>query len=237
LSGVSVAWYTWLEQGREMRVSDKMLERISTTLRLTGDEQTYLYSLVQSRPPRIPLLEGTDIAPSIKRMIEGMGVPATVLNLRWDVLHWNPLQAILYRDYAKLPPNRRNLVEILFSQPENFQDPADFQITAQRVLAKLRVDYSRSGNDPQFSALIRRLEIQSPLFRSMWRTPEINVGSYGLHRFRHARFGELAFEHTSYVPEGHPALRLVLCMPADPATRKAVEQVATSLRAVHSDAG
>jgi len=36
LSGVSVSWYTWLEQGREMRVSDEVLERICQTFRLSA---------------------------------------------------------------------------------------------------------------------------------------------------------------------------------------------------------
>jgi hypothetical protein len=50
LSGVSVAWYTWLEQGRQMRVSDEVLERICHTFRLSEDERVYLFSLVQRRP-------------------------------------------------------------------------------------------------------------------------------------------------------------------------------------------
>src|ERR1700742_2979427 len=37
LSGVSASWYTWLEQGREMRVSDEVLERLCLTLRLSED--------------------------------------------------------------------------------------------------------------------------------------------------------------------------------------------------------
>src|SRR5690348_7959068 len=47
LSGVSVSWYTWLEQGRDMRVSDDVLERICQTFRLSEDERVYLFSLVQ----------------------------------------------------------------------------------------------------------------------------------------------------------------------------------------------
>ncbi len=37
--------------------------------------------------------------------------------------------------------------------------------------------------------------------------------SYGLHQFTHARFGLVAFEHTSYVPDGHPNIRVVICTP------------------------
>src|SRR5215471_18637596 len=50
LSGVSVSWYTWLEQGRDMRVSDEVLERISQTFKLSEDERIYLFSLAKHRP-------------------------------------------------------------------------------------------------------------------------------------------------------------------------------------------
>src|SRR5262245_25300080 len=53
ISGVSASWYTWLEQGRDMRVSDEVLERISGTLRLSEDERIYLFTLVQGRAPRL----------------------------------------------------------------------------------------------------------------------------------------------------------------------------------------
>src|SRR4029453_18244748 len=52
ISGVSASWYTWLEQGRDMRVSDDVLERLSQTLKLSEDERIYLFSLVQRRLPR-----------------------------------------------------------------------------------------------------------------------------------------------------------------------------------------
>jgi hypothetical protein len=65
----------------------------------------------------------------------------------------------------------------------------------------------------------------SPVFRRVWRTPEINIRSYGIHRFRHPQYGDLAFEHTSYVPDGHPTVRVVICAPDDDATRRAVAQV------------
>ena len=47
LAGVSVTWYTWLEQGRDIQVSAEVLERICTTLRMTADEREYLFALVQ----------------------------------------------------------------------------------------------------------------------------------------------------------------------------------------------
>src|SRR6187399_760803 len=71
LSGVSVAWYTWLEQGRDMRVSDEVLERICQTFRLSEDERIYLFSLVQHRPPRLGRDSRFDAPIDIVRMISG----------------------------------------------------------------------------------------------------------------------------------------------------------------------
>jgi transcriptional regulator with XRE-family HTH domain len=225
LSGVSVSWYTWLEQGRDMRVSDEVLERICHTFRLSEDERIYLFSLVQHRPPRLQRDVRLDAPPEIVRMINGIAAPAVVMNLRWDVLAWNRLNAILFRDYTAVPVGQRNLVEIIFTRSSYIEDPVEFENMAHRVLAKLRVDYSKSGDDPKFEALIRRLDQVSPVFRRIWRTPEINVRSYGIHRLRHPRYGDLAFEHTSYVPDGHPTVRVVVCIPHDDLTRRAVAEV------------
>ncbi|MEJ1965324.1 MAG: helix-turn-helix transcriptional regulator [Gammaproteobacteria bacterium] len=221
LSGVSVSWYTWLEQGREMRVSDEVLERICHTFRLSEDERIYLFSLVQHRPPRLVRDSRFDAPDEIVRMIGGLVAPAVVMNLRWDVLAWNTLNSVFFRDYSRTPLAGRNLAEILFTQP-TAEDPVEFEIMARRVLAKLRVDYSKAGNDPRFESLIRRLCTVSAVFRRIWRAPEINVRSYGLNRFRHAKYGDLAFEHTSYVPDGHPDVRVVICLPHDAVTRQAV---------------
>jgi transcriptional regulator with XRE-family HTH domain len=229
LSGVSVSWYTWLEQGRDMRVSDEVLERICHTFRLTEDERIYLFSLVQHRPPRLHRDAHFEAPAEIVRMITGVAAPAVIMNLRWDVLAWNRLNSIFFRDYASVPPAERNLVEILFTRSSYHEDPVEFEKLARRVLAKLRVDYSKSGDDPKFEALVRRLESQSPVFRRMWREPEINVRSYGMHVFRHPQYGDLSFEHTSYVPDGHPTVRVVICMPNDAATRQAVAKAQTEI--------
>ena len=45
LAGVSTTWYTWLEQGRDIKVSSTVLDCISTALQLNNDEREYLYDL------------------------------------------------------------------------------------------------------------------------------------------------------------------------------------------------
>jgi len=228
LSGVSVSWYTWLEQGRDMRVSDDVLERLCHTLRLSEDERVYLFSLVQHRVPRAPRHAPPEAPAEIVRLINGLNVPAIIMNLRWDVLAWNRLNTLIYRDYNNMPACERNLLEILLSRKASHLSPADLESTARRLIARLRFDYSKSDDDPRFEALIRRLDASSPVFRRIWRIPEFSLRAFGVYRFKHPRFGELAFEHTSSVPDGHPHIRVVICMPDNAAAKKAVAQAATA---------
>jgi transcriptional regulator with XRE-family HTH domain len=222
LSGVSASWYTWLEQGRDMRVSDDMLERLCETLRLSEDERVYLFSLVQHRSPRVRREARSEAPAEIVRMVDGLTVPSIAMNLRWDVLAWNRLNSVFFRDYSAFPAAQRNLLEILFTQPLRHISPPDFENMARRLVARFRFDYSKNADDPKFEAMIRRLETQSPVFRRLWRIPEFSLRGYGIHRFTHPRYGALAFEHTSCVPDGHPNIRVVICLPENAAAKRAI---------------
>jgi len=232
LAGVSTSWYTWLEQGRDIRVSDEVLERISVALRLSEDERTYLFALVQRRLPRL-VQEMPEVAPpEVQRLVDTMPIPAVALNLRCDVLAWNAINSVLYRDYSIYGPGERNLLEILMlRQPAQGAAPRRLEETLSRLMCGLRFDYSKCAGDARFDSLIRRMLTHSPLFRQLWRTPDFLIKSYGQHQFDHPRFGTLTFEHTSFVPDGHPYIRLVLCSPEDAAARRAVATVNAELEA------
>src|SRR5713226_4733137 len=45
LAGVGTTWYTWLEQGRDVRASLEVLEALSRALRLTPAERAHLILL------------------------------------------------------------------------------------------------------------------------------------------------------------------------------------------------
>jgi transcriptional regulator with XRE-family HTH domain len=139
LAGVSASWYTWLEQGRDIRVSDEVLDRVSQALRLSEDERVYLFSLVQRRPPPLQHLL-TQCPPDVERMLHTLPVPAVVLNLRCDVLAWNAVNSLLYRDYGLLPPEERNLLEILMIKPVHTLTPAQQEAMARRLMGRLRYD-------------------------------------------------------------------------------------------------
>jgi len=213
LAGVSVTWYTWLEQGRDIHVSADVLERICGTLRMSPDEREYLFALVQHRPapPIASLVE--EVSPSLARALKTLDVPALVMTSRWDVIAWNELTKI-FRDYDELQPERRNLLRILLIEDETYQrDPQQFESMARRVLSKFRVDYSQTPENPAFEELIAELAARSPIFRRLWNSSEVMSRSEGVAYYPH--LGGVRFEHSSYVPEGSPTLRLVVYVPYD----------------------
>jgi transcriptional regulator with XRE-family HTH domain len=215
LAGVSVTWYTWLEQGRDILVSADVLERISTTLRMSPDEREYLFALVQHRAaPPTPTRTET-VSPAMKRMIDALAVPAIVLTARWDVIAWNSLTKVI-RDYGAVPLERRNLLRILLVEDEVYRnDPDLYEATARRILAKFRVDYSQAPGDPAFEELIADLSAACPIFDRLWGLAEV-VGTHEA-IVTHPRAG-LTFEHSSYVPEGYPKQRLIIFTPCNEAS-------------------
>ena len=227
LAGVSVTWYTWLEQGRDIQVSADVLERISTTLRMSPDEREYLFALVQHRPAPPTAARTESVSPTLLHMLDTLALPAMILTRRWDVIAWNRLIAII-RDYDALPPERRNLLRILLVEDEVYRkDPALYEATARRLLAKFRVDYSQAHGDPAFEELIAELTASCPIFTRLWGLAEV-VGTHDA-VVTHPRGHGVTFEHTSYVPEGSPNLRLIIFTPANQATaakvREAIAQI------------
>ncbi len=213
LAGLSATWYTWLEQGRDVRASDRVLESLSRTLRLTTEERDYLFSLAQHRPAPPNATQVEEVSPAVRRTLEALNIPALVMTPRWDVVYWNRMMTIALRDYGAMPPDERNLLKILLASPENRSGAEDYEMMARRILAKLRVDYSQAGGDPGFDLLIEELNETSAVFRRLWRSPEIMGHSEGVHLERHTRLGGITFEHTSYVIEGAPMLRVMIYAP------------------------
>jgi transcriptional regulator with XRE-family HTH domain len=51
LAGIGATWYTWLEQGRDIRVSPEALAAIARALKLDSAERAHLFHLAGHAPP------------------------------------------------------------------------------------------------------------------------------------------------------------------------------------------
>lgn len=227
LAGVSLTWYTWLEQARDIRVSADVLERIGAALRMSDEERDYLFALVQRRALLRSEAMNCTVTPAMQRMLDSIAVPALIKTACWDVVAWNSLISKVFRDYGKMPPEERNLLRVLLVNDTGYQnDRKGFENMARRVLSKFRVDHSQYGDDPSFAELIESLNRDSELFRKLWNTPEVVNRSEAI--AYHPQHGGMWFEHTSYVPEGSPALRVVIFVPHDEQTAAKVAAAVAS---------
>ena len=166
LAGVSVTWYTWLEQGRDIQVSADVLERISTTLRMSPDEREYLFALVQHRPaPPTPARTET-VSPTITRMLDSLGRAG---HRAHGALGRHRVESARAEGHSRLQracrPSGATLLRILLVEDDAYRrDPALYEATARRLLAKFRVDYSQAPGDPAFEELIADLSASCPIF-------------------------------------------------------------------------
>ena len=96
LAGVSVTWYTWLEQGRPINASVDVLSALARALQLDDAARQHLLALA-ARESREPI-ETVEHAPdALVRLITSMEpAPAYVLGPRWEFLAWNRPQSLLY---------------------------------------------------------------------------------------------------------------------------------------------
>jgi transcriptional regulator with XRE-family HTH domain len=226
LAGMSVTWYTWFEQGRDVQLSSATLERLSSALRLNPLEREFLFTLAQHRPP--PLIDGGNrtVAASVQHMLDSLDIPGLVLTEEWTVIAWNRFVARVFRDYDAMEPEDRNLFKILLLG-ESYQEREDeYRAMVQRLTARLKWDYSRAIRVDVFDALIAEMTEQSELFRHFWLNGDIMAHSEGPNTRVLPGLGQVSFRHTSYAVEQEPSQRLMLFAPMDAETVAILARIA-----------
>jgi transcriptional regulator with XRE-family HTH domain len=227
LAGVSVTWYTWLEQGRRINASTDVLRAIGRALRLDDAGQDHLVSLARPLEAGGPTIAPPDEVPSaLRRLIDGFDpAPAYVLGPRWEFAAWNAAEARLYPRIERLGEAQRHLMWALFADPTVRQLIVDWDIHARQALAEFRAATITVRHEPAMTALVDDLCRASEEFRRWW--PEHDVARFEtrLRRFNHPRAGLLTFENQQLTPSEWPSLRVVVMLPVpgdDSAQRLAV---------------
>jgi transcriptional regulator with XRE-family HTH domain len=213
LAGVSVTWYTWLEQGRRINVSIDVLEALARALRLDDAERQHLLTLAD-RAPAAHADDVADVPDALVRLITSMEpAPAYVLGPRWEFLAWNRPQARLYPVIERLDEIERNLLWAMFAEPSVRPLLDDWPAQARRILAEFRAGTAALRDDPQVVSLVDRLRATSPEFAEWW--PQLDVAQFQtrLRRYHHPRAGELVFEYQQLTPSEWPSLRVVCQLP------------------------
>jgi transcriptional regulator with XRE-family HTH domain len=168
-AGISVAWYTWVEQGRDLNLSTGTLQRLSAALRLTEAEQGHLYRLAGHPPPYSPVRDDESVIPVLDRMIRAMEPnPAYVLDPVWNVVAWNADAVDLFGDFEKIPAEHRNMVRLVFLD-EGFRNRfCNWLEVACCVLGHFRSDSAEHVEDAYWKTLVSDLNAGSEQFHVWW---------------------------------------------------------------------
>ncbi|WP_187774683.1 helix-turn-helix transcriptional regulator [Billgrantia pellis] len=218
LADISVEWYKWLEQARDVRASAKTLERIGNALRLEPIETRYLLRLSgHMTDESVPLAESEGVSKRLQRVLDELSpCPAYIHGRRWDVLAWNDAAELVLGDLQALKGIERNCLHMGLLGPLRNRIP-DWEEHATGLIAAFRANYARYRGESLFEELILTLSQQSTEFARWWAEPTVRGWRDGIKHFRHPHLGELAFEHSGFdlADERLSSLRLVTMLPAE----------------------
>jgi transcriptional regulator with XRE-family HTH domain len=214
LAGVGTTWYTWLEQGRDVRASLDVLEAISRALKLSPAERTHLVVLGRGQDPPPSKGPAERVSPTLRRLIKNLGPnPAFVLGRRWDYLAWNRAACALFGDLDTIPRPARNHIWLTFTDPSRREMFPDWEKSARFYAAKFRAESARYLGDPEFEELIQALRHSSPEFCRAWKRHEVSGGGEGRKEIHHPIEGLMVFEHSVLRPQQALDQRVVLYSP------------------------
>ncbi|MEV5241064.1 helix-turn-helix transcriptional regulator [Streptomyces cinnamoneus] len=212
LAGVSVAYYTRLEQGRGQNVSAAVLDAIAGALRLNRAERDHLNRLARpaARPSRAGAGRPQRVRPAVQQLIDTMdSVPAYVVGRRLDIIAWNRFACALLGDFSALPAHRCNLAWQIFLEPAARELYVEWENKAADIVALLRLDAGRYPDDPKLAALVGELSVKSPEFRALWAAHNVQDKGFGVKRLQHPVVGALTLSYETLVLPADPEQQLI----------------------------
>jgi hypothetical protein len=222
LAGVGVTWYTWLEQGRDINVSEQVLEAVSRTLRLDRYERAYLFTLAGAVPPATEEDHAVDAA--TLRVLDAVDPwPACVQSARWDILAWNRGYGRVIGDLDDVPEMDRNSAWLLFTDPAWRVALVEWDTLARQAVARLRARWPSHASDPSWQSLVERLRAASDEFAVLWEQHDVTERTPIRKPVYNSAVGLMRFDLSTTWLEPAIGARMVVFTPADDDTRRKLD--------------
>ncbi|MGH3849689.1 MAG: helix-turn-helix transcriptional regulator [Pseudonocardiaceae bacterium] len=229
LSGVSVTWYTWLEQARDIRPSRQVLEAVARALRLTVREHAYVLELAGYSATHLEDPPIVRAAPEhVQHLLDVLtAYPAYAIAPDWGISGWNHAYEALYPNVATVPAQQRNLLWLVFTDPCVRELLPNWETDSRHFLAQFRADAGARLGDPAFSSLVSRLLDASETFREWWENHAVEPFTSRERWFHHPVVGDLQLEHHRLAPSDQPDLHVIIYTPVDSETTSRLRQLLT----------
>ncbi|MCR8634687.1 MULTISPECIES: helix-turn-helix transcriptional regulator [Paenibacillus] len=217
LSGISVDWYTWLEQARNIQVSAQVLESIVRALQLDSNERKHLFLLALQQLPADLIPSESIISPKLQSFLDLQGTsPAIVTDQRLNVVAWNKVASMIYGNYEVMSMRERNSVWRTFTSPYIRQLLQEtWETHARHRLAQFRANYGKFAGDPWWMELIDELNRASEEFRTWWPEHDVLNGPEGRKINYHPTVGLIVFDQISFLVSDAPHLTVTINIPSN----------------------
>ncbi|ROO61504.1 helix-turn-helix protein [Micromonospora sp. Llam0] len=216
LAGVSVDYYTRLEQGRERNPSASVLDAVARALDLDADARDHLFRLADVAPgsgPTPPTRPQVD--QGLRELLDAWpDTPAIVIDRRLDLLAGNALADAFYSDFTE--PD--NLVRMTFLDPAGGTFFVDWRRGAETCVANLRLALGHDPHDRRAHELVEELSAASPEFRRLWQRNDVRGKTHEPKTFRHSVVGELTLTYHAFDVRGAAGQQLIVYR-AEPSSR------------------
>jgi transcriptional regulator with XRE-family HTH domain len=223
LAGVGVTWYTWLEQGRDIRPSAQVLDAIARTLQFDAHEHAHLFTLAGVATTTIAN-QCLELCPTAQPLIDQLEpFPACVVNDRLDLLAYNRVYAGFFDDLDTIPIEDRNILWLAFTHPRWREVIVDWDDVVGRLVAEYRAAMAEHLDEPAWKTLVARLHGAAPEFTAVWDRHDVLGAESRTKRVVHPSAGLLALDYTNLWLGQRLGTRIVAFTPADERTRKRLE--------------
>ncbi len=211
LAGIGVDWYIRLEQGRSVNPSVTTIDALARALRLNKPEHAHLRALTRNADRRAFSIESVPAA--VRRVVEGLNLPAYVTGRRWDILAWNKAADEIFA-FSRLAQADRNILVCMLTNPSTRRlFGAGWADEAKRMVAQFRATHDLWAGDPAFVELLERLRQGCPEFATWWKAHDIRGASAGQKVLSHRKKGARRFEYATFQANDDPGLKLAIYTP------------------------
>jgi transcriptional regulator with XRE-family HTH domain len=226
-AAVSVTWYTWLEQGRDIHTTPQVIEALARALRLDDSGHSYLRRLA-GVTPRTVYFDRRHVDDSLADLVDSvLPNPAHLMLPASDLLTWNRSYAQLFVDPSTLPPERRNGLWIQVMCPEVRDRLLDWEVETQRAAGRFRAEAAKYPGDRHFADLVDSMTAESPAFQSIWDRHEVEGCAEHVETIDHPDVGHVRARLVQLRPLDHPNLLLMVHMLADDESRQRMQHLLT----------
>ncbi|MGI3168516.1 helix-turn-helix transcriptional regulator [Pseudooceanicola sp. C21-150M6] len=171
-AGISVTWYTWLEQARDVSVSAETLRRVARALQLNETEEHYLTGL--ARPGDFRAASPEKVPEALLTIVQGLSPhPAYAMDRVFNVVAWNDPAETLFGAFTTGDPVTGNVLARLFLDPEWKRLFVDWPGIARSAVAQFRTATAAFAQDPEVTGLVARLCDEAPVFATVWQAAEL----------------------------------------------------------------